>query len=151
MARVPAVVLALLLAAAVPALADQSKGNSKNKGKAGKSDPEITSSEIVRGAAAGVLGGVLGREEREIIHRYFNEHRDTYSKVKPLPPGIRRKVARGGTLPPGIAKQVLPDGLRRQLPQRDGYDYNVVGTDVVLIERATNVIVDILRDVLIGR
>ncbi len=150
MARILAAALVLLLALAAPALA-QGKGNSNNKGKAGKADPEITGNEIVRGAAAGVLGGVLGREEREIIHRYFNEHRNTYGKVKPLPPGIRRKVARGGTLPPGIAKQVLPDGLHRQLPQRDGYDYNVVGTDVVLIERATNVIVDILRDVLLGR
>lgn len=150
MARILAAALVLLLALASPALA-QGKGNPNNKGKAGKAGAETTSDEIVRGAAAGVLGGVLGREEREIIHRYFSEHRDTYRKVKPLPPGIRRKVARGGTLPPGIAKQVLPDGLHRQLPQRDGYDYNVVGTDVVLIERTTNVIVDILRDVLLGR
>jgi hypothetical protein len=53
-------------------------------------------------------------------------------------------------MPPGIAKQALPDGLHRQLPQRDGQNYEIVGTDVVLVENATRVVVDVLRDVLTG-
>jgi Ni/Co efflux regulator RcnB len=70
--------------------------------------------------------------------------------VKELPPGIRKKLARGGTLPPGIAMQVLPDGLHRRLPPRDGQHYEIIGTDVVLVRTATKVIVDVLKDVLRG-
>jgi hypothetical protein len=140
---VPAVVLAL--AAASPALA---QGKGKGKGNPGRPDVETTSEDIVEGVAAGVLGGVLSREERSTIRRYFDQNRDRYRKVKPLPPGIRMKIARGGAMPPGIAKQVLPGGLRRQLPPRTDYDYRVAGTDVVLVETATEVIVDIIRDVL---
>jgi len=105
---------------------------------------------VVEGVTAGVLGAVLSDDERSTIRNYFQKNPDSVGKVKPLPPGIRKKLARGGSMPPGIAKQALPDGLHRQLPPRDGYNYEVVGTDVVLIETATEVIVDVLSDVLRG-
>ncbi|MBT8446927.1 MAG: hypothetical protein KJO38_07255, partial [Gammaproteobacteria bacterium] len=35
---------------------------------------------------------------------------------KGLPPGIRMKLARGGTLPPGIAKKNLPADVEGRLP-----------------------------------
>lgn len=139
----------LLLAAAGPALA-QGKSDSKGKGNPGKPDNDVSSEEVIEGVTAGVLGSVLNDDERRIIRNYFGEHPKAAGKVKELPPGIRKKIARGGTMPPGIAKQVLPDGLHRQLPQRDGYDYEIVGNDVVLVEDATRVIVDVLRDVLRG-
>jgi Ni/Co efflux regulator RcnB len=145
MLRILAAVLALLLAAA-PALADQGKG--KGKGNSGKPNGG-TMEDVVEGVTAGVLGAVLSDDERRIIHRYFGEHPDTV-KVKELPPGIRKKLARGGAMPPGIAMQVLPDGLHRQLPPRFGQHYEIIGTDVVLVETATRVIVDVLKDVLRG-
>ncbi|MEQ8355295.1 MAG: anti-virulence regulator CigR family protein [Kiloniellaceae bacterium] len=148
MVRILAAVLALLIAASAPALADQ--GKSKNKGNAGKSGNGTSSEEVVEGVTAGILGAVLNGDERRIIRDYFGKNPDAVGKVKPLPPGIRKKLARGGAMPPGIAKQALPDGLHRQLPPRDGYNYKVVGTDVVLIETATEVIVDVLKDVLRG-
>jgi hypothetical protein len=64
-----------------------------------------------------------------------------------LPPGIRKKVARGKPLPPGIAKN-FPDDLRGRLPPRPGYDWRSVGPDVVLVEAATGVVVDVLKDIL---
>jgi hypothetical protein len=63
-----------------------------------------------------------------------------------LPPGIAKNVARGKPLPPGIAKKLSPT-LLAQLPQRQGYEYAQVGADVVLIETATRLVVDVLRDV----
>lgn len=144
MVRILAAILILLLAAAGPALAQgKGKGN-------GKPDNDTTTEGVIEGVTTGVLGAVLNNDERRIIRDYFGEHPKAAGKVKELPPGIRKKIARGGAMPPGIAKQVLPDGLHRQLPARDGYDYEIVGTDVVLVETATRVIVDVLRDVLRG-
>lgn len=151
MARILAAVLVLLLAAAGPALAQgKSNGKGKGNGNHGKPNDGMASEDVVEGATRGVLGAVLGDDEKRMIRDYFGEHPKAAGKVKELPPGIRKKIARGGTMPPGIAKQVLPDGLHRQLPQRDGYGYEIVGTDVVLVENATRVVVDVLRDVLTG-
>lgn len=63
-----------------------------------------------------------------------------------LPPGIAKNVARGKRLPPGIAKKLSPQ-LLAQLPQREGYEYAQVGADIVLIETATRLVVDVLKDV----
>ncbi len=63
-----------------------------------------------------------------------------------LPPGIAKNYARGKRLPPGIAKKLSPQLLAR-LPQRPGYEYAQVGADIVLIETATRLVVDILKDV----
>ncbi len=148
MTRILAAALALLMAAATPALADQGKG--KGKGKAGKPADGVTTEDVVEGVTAGVLGAVLSDEEKRTIRGYFQDHPGAAGKVKELPPGIRKKIARGGAMPPGIAKQALPDGLHRRLPAREGQDYEIVGNDVVLVETATRVIVDVLKDVLRG-
>lgn len=149
MLRIFAAVVALSLAAAGPVLADQGKGKGKGSADHGKSGG-TTVQDIVEGVTTGVLGAVLSDDERRIIHRWFGEHPDS-AKVKELPPGIRKKLARGGAMPPGIAMQVLPDGLHRQLPRRYGEHYEIIGADVVLVDTATRVIVDVLKDVLRGR
>lgn len=65
-----------------------------------------------------------------------------------LPPGLQKQLERTGRLPPGLEKRRLPDDLEAALPPlEDGTDRHVVGRDVVLIETATGVILDILRDV----
>ncbi|MGD1877302.1 MAG: anti-virulence regulator CigR family protein [Kiloniellaceae bacterium] len=151
MVRILAAFVTAFLVATAPALADQGKGKGNaGSGNPGKGNSGATTEQVIEGITAGVLGAVLSDDEKAIIHRYFGEHPDAV-KVKELPPGIRKKLARGGAMPPGIAKQVLPDGLHRQLPPRDGQHYEIIGTDVVLVETATRVIVDILKDVLRGR
>lgn len=87
---------------------------------------------------------IISAAERALIGEYYRSHA---VQVDSLPPGIRKKVARGKPLPPGIAKR-FPDGLRGQLPHRAGYDYRVVGADVLLVEIATGVIVDVVKDIL---
>ena len=69
-----------------------------------------------------------------------------------LPPGLERQYQRNGTLPPGLQKRQLPDDLARALPRRRGdYDRVIVGNDVLLIQLATGVILDIMEGVAAGR
>lgn len=63
-----------------------------------------------------------------------------------LPPGLAK---RGGALPPGIAKKQLPSNLASQLPPPPtGYERVIVDNDVLLVEVATQVVHDVLTDVL---
>jgi Ni/Co efflux regulator RcnB len=90
-------------------------------------------------------------EEVRIIGAWYEEHDSRAghgggkSKHKGLPPGIAKNLARGKPLPPGIAKQRLPDGLS---PPR-GYERIIVDGKVLLVEIATQVIHDILTDIVL--
>lgn len=69
------------------------------------------------------------------------------AKKEALPPGLQKQLERGGTLPPGLAKRSLPADLRARLgPPAAGTERLIAGTDVVLVEKATGVVLDILRD-----
>ena len=71
-------------------------------------------------------------------------------KAKGLPPGIAKNLARGKPLPPGIAKQTLPTALLQKLPPvRDGYERVIVAGKIVLVEVATQVIRDVLYDIVL--
>jgi hypothetical protein len=137
------VALSLLLAAAMMVPTPAFAGNK------GKKAHNATSEQTHMSQATVALITVT---ERAIISDYVNQYRDTLvpapANAKPLPPGIAKKVARGGALPPGIAKRYLPQDLLVQLPPRPGYQWVVVDNDVVLIAVATGLIVDILADML---
>lgn len=109
-------------------------------------------------------GGIFSDEERRIITDVLdiatgntgsNNDSDKGGKKdkgnkgkgnKGLPPGIAMKLERGGSLPPGIAKRDLPSDLTSRLPKRtDGAIRQIVGEDVVLIQKGTEVILDIIR------
>ncbi|MEC8936415.1 MAG: anti-virulence regulator CigR family protein [Pseudomonadota bacterium] len=82
--------------------------------------------------------------ERELL-RLLRRH--DAPRAEPLPPGIQRNLERGKPLPPGIAKRF--DGpIAHVLPRYPGYVWERVGADVVLIEAATRVVVDVLVDAL---
>lgn len=69
---------------------------------------------------------------------------------KALPPGIARNLQRGKPLPPGIAKQALPSRLVQLLPPAPrGYERIVVAGKILLVEVATQVIHDVLEDVIL--
>lgn len=70
------------------------------------------------------------------------------TKRDSLPPGLQNQLQKNGKLPPGLAKRDLPSGLEGRLPKRKGQQRLIVGNDVVLIERATGLVLDILVDVL---
>jgi hypothetical protein len=131
---VAAMSLALL---ASTALADPPPGKGPHKGKVHHDDGGANAVSID-------LAVVFSPQERDVINTYFDRH--SYGAQR-LPPGIAKNLARGKPLPPGIAKKRLPGDLLAGLPRHPGYDYVLAGTDVLLIEVATNVVVDILRGV----
>lgn len=132
---VPVAALALL---AVPATADPG-------GKAHKGGPRNAEVHDGAGAAEMVAGVLIGAAERALIRDYYVGHRTEFTGGR-LPPGIAKNLARGKPLPPGIAKK-MPGGLLGRLPHRPGYEYRVVGPDVLLVEVATGVIADLVRDI----
>lgn len=132
-------VLALLLTAALVAPTASLAGG---KGKKTHNEPSAQTH------ASEAIAVRITVTERTIISDYVSQYREALVPAKPLPPGIAKKVARGGTLPPGIAKRYLPQDLLVQLPPRPGYQWAVVDDDIVLIAAATGLIVDILADIL---
>jgi hypothetical protein len=115
-----------------------------------------------RPAMAGELGVgvVFSEDEVKIISAWYRDHEGHYAhedhgakpgktgKSKGLPPGIAKNLDRGKPLPPGIAKQQLPTGLIASLPPvHSGYERVIIDGRVVLVEIATQVIHDVLMDV----
>ena len=92
--------------------------------------------------------------EISVIHDFFRDYqvdkKGGKKGAKPLPPGIAKNLARGKPLPPGIAKRGLPNDLMVQLPPvADGYERIIVAGKILLVEIATQVVHDILVDVLL--
>lgn len=106
--------------------------------------------------------------EKQIIEKYFKkettESNDSevknskkkkekglppgLAKKEKLPPGLAKQLEKNGTLPPGLAKRDLPDDLNNELPDpAEGLERTIVDNAVVLVEKATGRIVDILKDV----
>jgi hypothetical protein len=110
--------------------------------------------------SAGDLGVQIGFTDGEIstIRAYYRDH-DSPARTgkgkgnaKSLPPGIEKNLQRGKPLPPGIAKQVLPTGLVAVLPPPPrGFERIEVAGKVLLVEIATQVIHDVLEDIVFGR
>ena len=62
-----------------------------------------------------------------------------------MPPGL----AKQGKLPPGIAKRQLPSALVAQLPPPPkGFERVIVDNDILLINIATQVVHDVLTDII---
>lgn len=122
--------IVIVSTASLPVQADPPHG--KGKGKQRDDDARTTSTIAV---------GVSYEQARRIAldagaHGY-----------KPLPPGIRKNLARGKPLPPGIAKKLAPAPVVTRLPAYPGHEWRVVGSDLVLVAIATAVVVEVLLDV----
>ncbi len=67
-----------------------------------------------------------------------------------LPPGLEKQLERNGTLPPGLQKrlQPCPIEIERQLvPLAPDYRRGFIGAHLVVFNRNTGIIVDVLHDV----
>jgi hypothetical protein len=136
-ALVGALALSLI---STPVLGDPPYGKGKGKGKQVEEVPVS----VVTGTSTNV-GPVRINISFDQARRYAM---DTGSYgYQPLPPGIRKNLARGKPLPPGIAKKYAPAPMVTRLPVHPGHEWRVVGTDLVLVAIATAVVVDILVDV----
>lgn len=67
----------------------------------------------------------------DTARRIALDHR--YTGYSSLPPGVRKNLARGKPLPPGIAKKAVPGPMLARLPSYSGYEWRVYGTDLVLV------------------
>lgn len=111
----------------------------------------LTSGRVaVRDDRAAVEVGFSARD-RTLVEEYY---RARSGKPKKTPPGLARRE----TLPPGLAKRdTLPPGLQgRMLPRElearltvlpTAYVRLIVGHDIVLMQRDTRVVLDILYGV----
>ncbi|OAT32373.1 putative inner membrane protein [Buttiauxella brennerae ATCC 51605] len=64
-----------------------------------------------------------------------------------LPPGIAKNLARGKPLPPGIAKKTVPGTMLNQLPYYPGYEWKIVGDNLVLIALSTAIVTSVINGV----
>jgi hypothetical protein len=108
--------------------------------------------------AGEVADVVFKAAERKAIEKFFGKKarvvKDGKGAEKGLPPGLARKgqlppgLAKRDQLPPGLAKRGLPSALEKRLgPPPAGSRRVIVDKDVVLIEEATDRVLDILYDV----
>ena len=142
--------VAALLAAALavgPVLADPPEGKGKGKGKSNKGHADDAPASVHPGSAPSASissGGITVSVSAGQARRIATDVGAT--GYKPLPPGIRKNLARGKPLPPGIAKKFAPPAMVSRLPAYPGHEWRVVGTDLVLVVIATAVVVDVLLD-----
>jgi hypothetical protein len=101
---------------------------------------------------------VFSNGEASVIRAYYRDHaapqngkgKGMGKAGKSLPPGIAKNLQRGKPLPPGIAKQILPSGLIHLLPPPPhGFERVALAGKILLVEIATQVIHDVLEDVIL--
>ncbi len=111
-----------------------------------------TSGRVVLKDGKRVVDIAFNDRDREVIERYY---RHTRPRRTGLPPGLAK---RAGNLPPGLAKRdTLPPGLRTEplpyeleaklSPLPSAYVRVRIGRDIVLMNRKTHVIFDVIHGV----
>ena len=130
---VGAILVGLLLGGTV---AEGSQGKSKKNGKAEPASYDKSA----KPESSVSLHLVFGRADVVIL-------RDHYSpRYRNLPPGLYKKIARGGQLPPGWRKkfETFPADVDRRLaPLPAGYGRGVIDGHAVIYNSRTSVIVDV--------
>ena len=89
---------------------------------------------------------------QESVHGWYSERNGHLppglAKKDRLPPGLERQLVVRGTLPPGLQKRMYPcpEELERRLPPPPPDCANVlIGGHIVLLNRRTNLVVDIFH------
>ena len=103
---------------------------------------DMADSAVDKAVDAGFTG-----QERQVVEKYYGKMPAEAQPDDTLPPGLARR----DILPPGLAQRDLPADLEEQLPPPPaGYERRIVGDSaVVLIDTATGMVADIIKDILI--
>lgn len=90
--------------------------------------------------------------DQEAFHGWYVQNENHLppglAKKDQLSPGLEKQLVRRGTLPPGLQKRIYPcpEELERRLPPPPLDCANVlIGGHIVLLNRSTNVVVDIFH------
>jgi hypothetical protein len=134
--------LAAALSTACVFAQGKGKGKGHNKNKAGQEEVDLST-----------YG--FAPHDREIIQQYYSGRGSNLppglaKRGGSLPPGLEKQLERNGTLPPGLRKrmQACPVDLERRLRPLPGeYRRGVIGAHVVIFNRNTSIIVDVLKDI----
>lgn len=95
----------------------------------------------------------FNEHDRKLIHSYYGKKKQKrmppgLAKKKKLPPGLQKQIVRNGKLPPGLRGRELPGDLERKLRHLpDGYVRLRIGTDLVIMNTATRLVVDMIKDI----
>jgi hypothetical protein len=124
----------------------------------------IAAASLISGASARALDSNRSVrftvEERRIITDYYHKGKKSKTKGLPpglakrggnLPPGLQKKLERDGQLPPGLQKRLepLPTDLSRRLPRLPEYwERVIIERDIVLLDRRSNRVLDIIEDII---
>lgn len=105
----------------------------------------------------------FSKEERETLESWQKGNAKWKKKDKPLPPGLQKKVDRGGELPPGWQKKLevggkldteleeaaisLPEEILKRLPEApENTEILQIGEEIVRVVENTREVVDILSN-----
>lgn len=140
----------ILGCAIVAAVLSNSPAMAKNTDNQGKNNGQGNSQ------GNGQKGNSKHNNNQHEMHYAGISHKDAkrYAKqykfygYKPLPPGIRKNMARGKPIPPGLAYNRLPAPYLATLPRYNGYEWRGYGSDLVLVSMVSNVIADVIVDAL---
>jgi hypothetical protein len=112
------------------------------KGKSGNGKKkDSTAYDVDFGLSATISAGISIGDARVLASNHG------ITGTKPLPPGIRKNMARGKPMPPGIQKTRMPESFINELPRRNGYEWQQAGADLVLVASGSLIISDILEGV----
>ncbi|HLO96872.1 MAG TPA: anti-virulence regulator CigR family protein [Burkholderiaceae bacterium] len=136
----------LLPILALPALAKPPEGHGHGKGH-NKHEDRDERQEGANVSVRGDAGGLVSVDISVGDVRVWVRESGVRERYADLPPGIRKNLARGKPLPPGIAKRLPPPALHQRLPQYPGYEWQVVGKDLVLVAATTLVVAAVLNAV----
>ena len=136
---IAAITCLTLISGPVTALADPGNGQGNGKASHGNQGSHGNKSKS-SGGGDWSNGPSINRSS---VLQIIGVNTGYWSPGPDLPPGIQKNLARGKPLPPGIAKK-LDGRLVGRLPHYEGYEWQQVGTDLILVALATGVIYEIL-------
>lgn len=115
--------------------------------------PGRTSGKVVVKDKNTTVAVVFSDRDRQLIAEHYAGKKKKklppgLAKKDRLPPGLEKQLRKNGELPPGLAGRELPPDLETRLSKLPpSYVRVVIGTDVVLKNTRTRVIVDIVKDI----
>lgn len=113
--------------------------------------PDRTAGRVVIADDHGYVDVRFDDRDRRLIRDYYHQQ---YRSLPPglakqgkVPPGHAKKLALHQPLPPGLEYRHLPDELEHRLGRLPSdYVRVIIGQDVLLMNRETRIVLDIIRD-----